>query len=53
MMEAGYAVTLSFKEVLADLIEQSRCSFNPRNWMSYSGSTPRRWRATSPASTWR
>jgi glycosyltransferase involved in cell wall biosynthesis len=40
MMEAGYAVTLSFKEVLADLIEQNRCSFNPRNWMSYWGSTP-------------
>jgi len=40
MMEAGYALTLSFREVLADLIEQNRCSFNPRNWMSYWGSTP-------------
>ncbi len=40
MMEAGYALTLSFKEVLADLVEQNRCSFNPRNWMSYWGSTP-------------
>jgi len=40
MMEAGYALTLSFKEVMADLLEENRCSFNPRNWMSYWGSTP-------------
>ena len=40
MMDTGYALTLSFKEVLADLIEDNRCSFNPRNWMSFWGSTP-------------
>lgn len=40
MMDTGYALTLSFKEVLADLVEDNRCSFNPRNWMSFWGSTP-------------
>lgn len=40
MMDAGYALTLSFREVMADLVEEDRCSFNPRNWMSYWGSTP-------------
>jgi glycosyltransferase involved in cell wall biosynthesis len=40
MMDAAYAQTLSFKEVVADLIEDNRCSFNPRNWLSYWGSAP-------------
>lgn len=40
LMDTGYAQTQSFKEVIADLIEDNRCSFNPRNWMSYWASTP-------------
>jgi glycosyltransferase involved in cell wall biosynthesis len=40
MLDHAYAVTLSFKEVIADLVEDNRCSFNPRNWMSYWGSAP-------------